>query len=160
MQIRDYLDDTRDQLKWKWSKGDATSVPDFKDPANGSASYHVCVYDASANPQPRLDSDVPPSGTCTGRPCWKASSTGFVYRNKTGAGADGITSMKLRAGSAGRARIQVKGRGAALQSPALPLTIPVTVQFVAQDGLSTECWQTTFSAFTKNESSRFSAKGP
>jgi hypothetical protein len=159
VQIRDYADDTRDQFKWKWNRGQSTTIADFKDPANGSATYGVCVYDASANPQPLMEANVPPDGTCGARPCWKATATGFFYRNKAGT-PDGITSLKLRAGITGKARVQVKGRGANLDTPALPLTLPVTVQLVIRDEVSTECWQTTFSLAGRNDASRFIAKGP
>ena len=44
--------------------------------------------------------------------------------------------------------------------PSPPLTVPLTVQLVIRDGVSTECWQTAFSLATRNDPSRFSAKGP
>ena len=40
------------------------------------------------------------------------------------------------------------------------LALPVTVQFVARDGVSTECWQTAFTTEKKNDATQFSAKGP
>lgn len=73
---------------------------------------------------------------------------------------DGITSAKLKAGASGAAQVQVKGRGVNLDQPALPLTLPVTVQLVIDDGLTAECWQHTYSSFMKNDGVRFTARGP
>jgi hypothetical protein len=150
----------KDQFKWKWAKGAATAVTDFKDPVGGSATYRVCVYDGSARPQPLMEMDVLPGGTCGTKPCWKASgTTGFSFANKVGT-TTGLTSMKLKAGSAGKAQVQAAGKGASLPMPTLGLTLPVTVQFLAKDALSTECWQTAFTTQTTNDTARFSAKGP
>jgi hypothetical protein len=127
---------------------------------NGSATYRVCVYDASADPQPLLEADVPPGGTCGSRPCWKAvGTTSFLYKNKAGT-PNGLTSLKLRSGPSGRPRIQAKGKGASLAMPPLELTLPVTVQFVIDNGSSTECWQTIYTTAIANDPSRFTAKGP
>src|SRR5262249_508673 len=150
----------KDQFKWKWAKGFTTAVNDFKDPVGGSATYRVCVYDGSARPQPLMEMDVPPGGTCGTKPCWKASgTTGFSYKNQAGT-TTGLTTMKLKAGSAGKAQVQAAGKGANLPLPTLGLTLPVTVQFVAKDNVSTECWQTAFTIETKNDATQFSAKGP
>ena len=50
----------------------------------------------------------------------------------------------LKAGDAGSAKVIVKGKGANLPTPTLTLTLPVTVQLLIDDGMATECWQTTF----------------
>jgi len=150
----------KDQFKWKWAKGATTAVTDFKDPVGGSATYRVCVYDSSARPQPLMEMDVPPGGTCGTKPCWKASgTTGFSYKNTAGT-TTGLTTMKLKAGSAGKAQVQAAGKGVNLPLPTLGLALPVTVQFVARDGVSTECWQTAFTTEKTNDATQFSAKGP
>jgi hypothetical protein len=160
VQIRNDATDTRDRLQWKWRRGESPTTDDFKDPVHGSATYRVCVYDESENPQPLLESDVPPGGTCGRRPCWKSTGYGlFVYRNRAGT-PDGITGVTLKPGATLRAKVQVKGRGAALQLPQLGLTLPVTVQLVIRDSLSTECWQTTYSTARDNDAARFRATGP
>jgi hypothetical protein len=146
---------TKDQLKWKWSKGEATDLLDFKDPVNGAASYEVCVYDSSPQPiaQPRAAMTVSPG---TG---WKAAGTkGFVYKDKTGT-PDGIQGVKLVSGADGKAQVQAKGKGSNLPTPALPLVLPVTVQLVI-DGGGTECWQTTYTTTQKSSETQFTAKGP
>jgi hypothetical protein len=156
----DIADTTKNQFKWKWAKGAATMLSDFKDPVGGSATYRVCVYDGSLNAQPLMEMDVPPGGTCGTAPCWKASgASGFSYKNKAGT-TTGITAMKLKAGVTGKAGVQARGKGANLPMPTLGLTLPVTVQLLAKDVSSTECWQTTFTAAKTNDPAQFSAKGP
>jgi hypothetical protein len=71
VQLKDNLDDTKDQVKWKWNKGVATLVADFKDPVTGSATMQFCVYDASLIPQPRLGAALLAGGICGTKPCWK-----------------------------------------------------------------------------------------
>jgi hypothetical protein len=45
--------------------------------------------------------------------------------------------------------------------PTLGLTMPVTVQLLIDDGMTTECWQTTFSIPPQvNTPLQFKAKGP
>jgi len=158
--IKDATPDLKDQLKWKWSKGAATTVADFGNPVTGTPIYRVCVYDASANPQPLLDMDVPPGGMCGTKPCWKATGTkGFGYKNKLGT-PDGVTVVKLKMGVAGKAKVQATGKGAPLPTPALPLTLPVTVQLVLQDGVTPRCWQTAYTTMKANTAVLFNAKGP
>lgn len=160
VQLKANADTTKDQFKWKWTKGAATVVTDFKDPVGGSATYRVCVYDSSASTQPLMEMDVPPGGTCGTKPCWAATgTTGFVYKNKAGT-TTGLTAMKLRAGVTGKALVQATGKGANLPLPTLGLTLPVTVQLLAKDISSTECWQTTFTAAKTDTAAQFSAKGP
>ena len=158
LKIKDYASG-RDQLVWKWNRG-GTALADFGDPLqSSSATYRVCLYDASGNAQPLLEADVPPGGTCGTRPCWRATSSSFSYRNGVG-DPDGVVKLMLKAGVAGRAKVQATAKGVNLQAPALPLTLPVTAQLVVTDDVSSRCWQTTFSAATVNDTSRLSAVGP
>jgi hypothetical protein len=158
--IKDATPASKDQLKWKWSKGAATSVADFGDPVAGTPTYRLCVYDASAHAQPLMNLDVPPGGTCGTKPCWKATGTkGFAYKNKL-ATPDGITAVKLKAGLAGKATVQAIGSGEPLPQPSLPLILPVTVQLTLQDGATTRCWQTTYTTMKTNTTVVFQAKGP
>ncbi len=164
IQIKDNLDDAKDRLTWTWNKGAATAVGDFADPVNGSAAYRVCLYDASLSPQPLQEARVFPGGTCGKAPCWKLlgkvlSPEGFKYKNKLGT-PDGLTDLKLQAGVTGKAKVRVKGKGMNLVLPILGLTPPVTVQLLVDDGIATECWQTTFTTAAKNTSALFKAKGP
>ncbi len=164
LQIKDNAEPAKDQLQWKWTKGAATAVGEFADPVNGSASYRVCLYDASANPQPLQDAELLPGGICGNQPCWKtigqpAAPKGFKYKNKPGA-PNGLTSVQLQAGTAGKAKLQVQGKGTNLALPTLGLTLPVTVQLIIDDGVSSACWQTEFATAQKNTPALFKAKGP
>jgi hypothetical protein len=96
---------------------------------------------------------------CDGKPCWKAQgTTGLSYKDKLGSGG-GLTGLKLKSGIAGKPKVLVKAGGTQLALPALPLTIPVVVQLLIDDGVTIECWQTTFSDLPKkNEATKFGAK--
>jgi hypothetical protein len=159
LSVKDSALSTGDQVKWTWSRGAQTLLEDFHNPPYSSATYRLCLYDASGKPQPLLEADIPPAGTCGLKPCWKPIGLrGYVYKNKQGL-PDGVMSVKLFAGVNDTAKIQAVGRGASLQTPALPLTLPVTAQLVIVNGGSMECWQTTFNAATANQTS-FRATGP
>ncbi len=166
LQIKDKTNDNADQIKWKWNKGDATATADFKDPVAGSATYRFCIYeDVSGTPVKLVDLDLPPGGTCGTKPCWKAlgppaSPKGFKYKDKTGT-PDGVTGAKLKEGVTGKAQVQIKAKGVNIAMPALPLTGDVTAQLLIDDGISTECFQTTYTApHTKNDAVQFKAQGP
>ncbi len=149
----------RDRFLWKWVKGEATDLADFTDAVNGSSIYNVCLYDASASPQPRLDVGASAGGLCDGAPCWKATGTkGYKYKDKSGGGT-GLGLLKLKSGEAGKAKVLAKAKGGNLVVPALPLTPPVVVQLLVDDGNGTECWQSTFSdPPKKNDAAKFKAK--
>ena len=88
------------------------------------------------------------------------STTGYVMVNKAGT-PQGLTKAKFKAGIAGKAQVQVQGKGVNVPMPTLQLTTPVTVQLLIDDGVTTECWQTTFSAAPiANDAVQFKAKGP
>jgi hypothetical protein len=149
---------TKDKLKWKFNKGAATTVDEFLDPVGGAAArYSACLYDADGK---MIEAVALAQGTCSGKPCWKASgTTGFKYKNKLGT-ARGLTDIKLKAGSDGRTKVQVRGKGAGLGLPLGPYPLPLTVQMIAEDGITTNCWQNVFSAATKNTLTGLKAKGP
>jgi hypothetical protein len=131
-------------LTWKW-KGDVTPLADFGTPTT-TTSYDFCVYDESGGtPTLVMSLTAPPGGTCGGKPCWKASSTGFQYKDSTLAN-DGLAAVKMKAGSVpGKSQFQVKGKKANLPVPTLPFTQDpaVTVQVRNSNGA---CWTTLFSA--------------
>lgn len=149
----------RDRFLWKWLKGDATDLADFADVVDGSAAYHVCLYDASVAPQPRLDVGTTGGGTCDGVPCWKAAgSKGYRYKDKLSQ-SDGLKLLKLGSGAAGKAKVLAKAAGVHLTVPSLPLVTPVVVQLLVDDGQTSECWQATFSdPPSKNDGTKFKAK--
>lgn len=85
---------------------------------------------------------VPPGGICAGKPYWRAKSSGFLYKN-TDASPHGITQLVLKAGAAGQAQIQVKGRGASLPLAALA-SLTGTLDVQLRNRTSGVCWGATF----------------
>jgi hypothetical protein len=160
--IKDSPDDTKDQLKWLWNKGAETLVSAFGNPVDGATHYALCVYDANnSRPQPVSGSLVRPRRVCDlikNKRCWAtAGASGFKMTDKAGTD-DGITQITLKAGAAGKAKIQVKGQGAALDMPALGLALPVRVQLVALNGSQAKCWEATYSTALANDPGKFKAK--
>lgn len=131
---------TKDRLQWKWNKGTATSLADFGDPLT-SDEYALCLYDDTTL---RATLRIPAGGTCNGRPCWRATSKGFQYKNKEALTLpDGITQLVLRAGSDGRAAIQAQGRGSQLPLPSLS-AFSDTLRVQLRNRTSGLCWNATF----------------
>jgi len=142
-------------LAWKLLKGEATALADLGDPL-ATASYALCVYDASGAPQPLRLFAMPAAGDCLGRPCWDAKGTrGFAYKDKAFT-PDGVLKLDLGAGDAGKAKMSAKGKGSLLRLPALPLAPPVTAQLVS--GETGACWSATYSAPSRNDAEQFKAK--
>jgi hypothetical protein len=153
-QLKDNPLDNKDALTWSWNKGDATALSDFGDPVNGSTSYTLCIYDDGG---PVMTLTAPPGGECSGKPCWAAKRTGFLYNDKDLTN-DGLKQLKLTAGPAGKAKVSVKGKGQNLPMPALPFAQnpAVIVQLVNSDGM---CWEADFSAPAKrNDAQQFNDK--
>ena len=130
----------RDILKWKWAKGERTTVADFGHPLT-ETDYRLCIYDASGL---RLQATAPHGGNCGLKPCWAAQGTsGFKYKDKELL-PDGIQQMKLKQGADGKAQIQLTARGVPLGIPDLTtVNQPVRLQLRNLDGL---CWEGVFSA--------------
>ncbi|MEB2284500.1 MAG: hypothetical protein B6D46_03135 [Polyangiaceae bacterium UTPRO1] len=153
LKLVDKSPDKKDQLNWKYVKGAATTLADFGDPLTAT-DYTLCVYDASARPQPILFARAPAGGTCGKKPCWKAIKGGFKYNDKLYT-PDGLQQLLLKSGPATKTKILVKGKGADLPMPALPLTTAVTVQLKNAAGV---CWEARYSAAQKNFAEQFRAK--
>ena len=68
---------------------------------------------------------------------------------------EGIRSIRLKAGAAGKVQLMVKGKAVSL--PALPLAAEpeVTLQLSNSAG---QCWQSRFAAAKKNDEKRYTAK--
>ena len=151
-------------LVWRWLKGQATDVADFgdpfveDDPENGvdGSGYSLCLYDASAAPQPILTAIAPPGGACAqGQPCWRTTGPLLIDYKDRDADPDGVYQIRLRAGTTdGEPRILMRGKGANLDLPTLPLTPPVRIQLHAETGA---CWEATFSAPRANSPTVFRA---
>jgi hypothetical protein len=142
--IDDRTDDGKDFLLDRWTKGDATSGGALGDPVDTTTSYALCVYD-DLDPGPTLivDAMAPDAGLCPGETCWrslKAPASGLFYRRPFGV-PDGLTSLLVKAGASGQSRVILRGTGARLPLPGLPLVAPVTVQVLTSDG---KCWGATY----------------
>jgi sugar lactone lactonase YvrE len=152
--VKNNADDTKDLLVWKWKNSADVATVDFGNPLSTS-DYRLCLYDDSVASQPRLLATAHADGTCGGKPCWKATATGFTYKNSA-LTPDGLLLVVLKSGGAGKAKIVVKGKGANLHVPPLPLTTPVTVQVSRSDG--GPCWQAVYSVPRENDAGAFKAK--
>jgi hypothetical protein len=136
------LDFTRHTLVWKWTGGGLVGIPDVSNPTI-SDRYDFCVYDGSNAPV--LAIGVPSAGICSGRPCWKARSWGFLYRDPGGA-VGGFTTIRLKAASRRHDRFLVQAAGAALPMPSAAPAPPLVVQLVRTHEhtlLPEACWTTT-----------------
>jgi hypothetical protein len=154
-----------DRLAWKWDKGVATALADFGDPTT-TDGLALCVFDRSQGTASLLfRAAIAPGGDCgtptKPKPCWTGNGKNFKFKNKEG-NADGITSLILTPGAAGRAKAQLKGKGTGLTGrpfglPAPPLPLPLTVQLQSENG---QCWEANYSAagVKKNEGEKFDAR--
>jgi uncharacterized delta-60 repeat protein len=143
----------RNELAWRWRRGEDTAVDAFGDPRTGTA-YAFCLYDESATTAPVvLEAALPPAALCRQRPCWRSlAGSGFVYRDQHGSTA-GITRVDLSARVNERAALTVRGQGPRLVLPQLPLTLPLRVQ-LQTDG---QCWESLHSVAgaLRNDPQRF-----
>jgi endo-1,4-beta-D-glucanase Y len=136
--LRDRVDDAKDTLQWTWSRGSATTPAALGDPTT-TTRYDLCLYDGASTLV--AAAAVPAAGSCAGRPCWTPKSRGFRFARKDGT-PNGVTSLDLKSGADGKARIVLKAKGSLLALPVLPIgSLPLGVQL--SNGLG-ECWDATF----------------
>lgn len=135
--VKDNSTDDADKLIWKFTQGPALDQADFGDPVS-SNSYAFCVYDGATK---KFDLTIP-----SGSPWLGISTKGFQYKDPSGVN-DGVTRVKLLAGTAGKSKLQLKGRGMGIGMPmpvnGTQLLSGATV--VVQLHRNTACWETTFS---------------
>jgi hypothetical protein len=150
--VKDRSDDVQDRLIWKWLPGAATDLAEFGDPA-ADEDYALCVYDGTTRVfSGRADA----GGTCAGKPCWKATSTGFKFKNKA-LSPDGTLLLLLKSGADGAAKIVFKGKGDNLLLPPLAATGPMTAELRQSSGAV--CWGATYSSpFLVNDGATFKDK--
>jgi cysteine-rich repeat protein len=141
-----------DRLEWTFAHGDATSRAELGDPLTATA-YALCIFDGTG--ALLVSAQLPPGGTCAGRPCWTAKRGRIHYGDPT-LGTTGVSEVAVKPGKAGRTTARVSGRGAALGLPPTPLAdLPLTVQLL--NGAGT-CWGSVFSRPARNAAERFQAK--
>ena len=146
-----------DKLIWKWGNGQMTALGDFGAPGS-TADYALCVY---AGPGEALiaggTSQLPAGGS------WSAvGSKGWKYNAASGA-PTGITKALLKSGAAGKSKALIKGKGAALPDPTLPIAggdFPVIVQLLNDE--TPLCLESTFAsgAAQKNDAGLLKLKTP
>jgi hypothetical protein len=143
--------DAKDKLLWEWSKGEATTVAEFGQPAAGD-DYALCVFDVSIPIPGFVLAARAPAGTD-----WRPGSNGFSYRSRA-LTPDGLRSVTLKAGTTGTAKAIVKGQGDLLPLPgsAAPLPLPMLVQLQGDQG---GCWEAHFESATANDGITFKAAG-
>jgi hypothetical protein len=140
------LNVVRHSLQWKWTDGGFVNVSDVSNPTLDDR-FDLCVYDASDTLV--VSTGVSSGGICAGRPCWKARSWGFQYRDRFGS-VGGFTKIDLKVASRRRDRFLVQAGGAALPMPASTPAAPVVVQLVRTHEFTLmpeACWTSTHSAF-------------
>lgn len=146
--VKNNPNDAKDKLLWKWGKGAALDQTQLADPTDGT-TYALCVYAGPANAL-IADAALPPG---TG---WSAlGAKGYKFK---GASPDGLTTAILKGGAGGKSKASVKGQGASLPDPTLPLAYPVTVQL--RKATSSLCLESAFTAAdqVKNDAKQFKAK--
>jgi hypothetical protein len=146
IQLQDRMPDDKDKLQWKWASGAATMKNEFGNPVT-TDGYDLCIYDNNALVESHM---ALPGGLCANKACWASKTKSFEYKDKE-LTPHGIEKISLKEGLAGKASIQVKGKGGLLGvTPLGPLTGPLSVQLRRRDGGI--CFGTTFSApFTKDD---------
>ena len=143
----------RQKLAWTWTSAGAFDVAALGDPS-GNDDLVVCAYDATGL---KFQATAPAGGNCGTRSCWSLTSRKVRYRDGE-ATPDGLTKLQAKTGVAGRGKLRANGKGPNLDLPVLPLTLPVTVYLVREDGSA--CWQATYSTSIRNAPARFTAVGP
>ena len=135
-------DAATDRIVWKWVRG-TTLFNEFGTPTS-TTGYALCLYGADE----LLSTLSAPAGSK-----WTAKARGHSYLDPTGT-PSGVERLDLRAGS-GNARVVLKGKGANLDRPTLPVTdLPVRAQLV--NGAGT-CWESPLGTVKRNVDSVFLA---
>ncbi len=159
VQVRDDGDDEKDQIKWKWLRGDATLLSDFGNPL-AIASNTLCIWDQTAAVAGVPIELVIPSGLG-----WSGKSTSYKYKDKTGAAA-GVQQLQLKSGINGKPKLSLKARGSNI-----PLVGPfdagayfdadpeISVQLInSETGI---CWTSEFVGLgAKNSAEQFKQNAP
>lgn len=150
LELHDRIDDGRDALLFRWTKGEATDLADFGDPL-AATDYTFCLYGPAG--EPILEAAAPAGGECGDKPCWKSRKQGFIYRDAR-RDSDGLRQVLLTAGEDGKAAVAVVAGGERLPLPPLGFDLPITAQLQAAGG---ECWEAVFDEAKRNDSKTLKA---
>lgn len=152
MVIRDNPNNDRDRLIWRWTRGQSTDFADYGNPATTS-KFNLCVY-AGTTAALVAEANVEPNSAN-----WSVigNNKGFRYKDNNGT-QSGVQRVIVKASANDRARAFVKGKGASLPDPTLPLALPVLTQLVNQEtGI---CFESTYLGpnVSRNTTGQFKAK--
>lgn len=156
LDLRDDAVPSRRQLRWDWRARGVGSP--LGTSGRALSRQALCVYLDNGSASLVLPAEVHVGYGCESR--WRERDSTISYRSGDGRNRpDGLAFIKLAALSNGDAKIQVRGDGALLAMPrlALPGQGRVLAQLVSGDG---RCWESAFSAPTRNDQGRYRAKFP
>jgi len=139
--------DDRDGLSWSLRSIEATSKAELGNPL-GIDAYALCLYEDETLVQ---GFDIPPAGTCSGKPCWKDITKGYSYKDKD-LTPDGIGSVMMIEGLVdGKTKVKIKGKGTRLGMADL-MDLDGVLKMQLQRTNDTLCWGATYSPpFKKQE---------
>ena len=109
-----------------------------------TTDYRLCIYNGAGTLI--LNLSAPAGGMCGTKPCWKATRTGFKYKNKTPVPLNSLTALTLASGPDGKAKVGASSKGTTLTIPGLPLnqTTPVRAQLI--NSFNSTCFESIYSA--------------
>ncbi len=149
--LRQNSNPDRDKLLWKWQRGEMTDIGELGDPTL-STNYGLCVYDATSTLISHLA--LPADATL-----WRAPGGRLLKYKDSTLSNDGAQMGLIKPGPTGRAKAQVRGKGADLDDPPLGLlALPLTVQLRNDD--TATCFQSSFDLgdVLRNDAEIFKAK--
>jgi hypothetical protein len=156
VKLKHGLTSTTDSLTWTWTSSGVVAESDLGDPLHTS-DYTLCIMDSAGN---ALDlwarPEVSAGGTCGEAPCWLVRALGGYKFRDPASNPDGVSTLSLRPGLAGKGKMKVLGQGPNLHMPALGLTTPVIVRLKRDDAPT--CWESRFSAPIRNDAVKFRAR--
>lgn len=136
--------------KVAWTRKDDLSGPQLAGDPTATAAYDICVFDGN---ELIYGAATLAAGTCNGTPCWRATRTGYRYRDPSGS-SGGLRKIRLR-GSDPSFDLSVKAKGPSL----LPASLaggsgaPVVAELRAHTPVGFYCWQSRFDQSTIQRSS-------
>ena len=142
---KDATDDTKDKLTFKWLKGADTTLGDLGNHRYGATIYSLCLYAGSA------------SAAVSVQHTSAALAKGFKYKGLCP--SNGVQTVLLKTGTAGKAKVLVKGKGSQLPDDLVPaLALPVTAQVV--NNTNNTCFEAVYNSgdVIKNDGKEFKAK--
>ena len=120
-----------DRFYWRWSGAPESQGTPFVDPTT-TGRYHVCLYGGSPVAV-EFDAGIPSQQD------WKGRRATYVRKSTD----DPVSTVKLRRGQA-RSSIVVKGSGAALDLPFLPVAAPDGITVQLHESTTGRCWGASF----------------